>query len=144
MKIVRKSNLWLPSIIDELFPENRLDSINYERFSIPLVNIKEDFSTFVIELAVPGLKKEDIAIEVEKNLLKVSSKRTSEEENTEDKEGVKFTRKEFNFSSFERSFTLPELINVDKIQANYDHGIVSIELPKVEEAKNIKRMVEIS
>ena len=63
MKIVRKSNLWLPSIIDELFPENRLDSINYERFSIPLVNIKEDFSTFVIELAVPGLKKEDIAIE---------------------------------------------------------------------------------
>ena len=144
MKIVRKSNPWLPSIMDELFPENRLDSINYERFSIPLVNIKEDFSTFVIELAVPGLKKEDIAIEVEKNLLKVSSKKTSEEEKTEDKEGVKFTRTQFNFSSFERSFTLPELINVDKIQATYDHGIVSIELPKVEEAKNIKRMVEIS
>ena len=144
MKIVRKSNQWLPSIMDELFPENRLDSINYERFSIPLVNIKEDFSTFVIELAVPGLKKEDIAIEVEKNLLKVSSKKTSEEEKTEDKEGVKFTRTQFNFSSFERSFTLPELINVDKIQATYDHGIVSIELPKVEEAKNIKRMVEIS
>ena len=144
MKIVRKSNPWLPSIMDEFFPENRLDSINYERFSIPLVNIKEDFSTFVIELAVTGLKKEDIAIEVEKNLLKIASKRTSEEVKTEDKEGVKFTRKEFNFSTFERSFTLPELVNVDKIHANYENGIVSIELPKVEETKNIKRMVEIS
>jgi HSP20 family protein len=144
MKIVKKNSPWFPSIFDEFLPENRLDSINYERFSIPSVNIKEDLSNFVIELAVPGLKKEDIAIEVEKNLLKVSSKRTSEEEKTEDGEGVKFTRKEFNFSSFERSFTLPELINTDEIQANYENGILSIVLPKVEEAKNIKRMVEIS
>lgn len=144
MKIVRKSNPWLPSIMDEFFPENRLESINYERFSIPFVNIKEDFSTFAIELAVPGLKKEDIAIEVDKDLLKISSKNTSEKENVEEKEGVKYTRKEFNFSSFERSFTLPKLINTDDIQANYENGILKIKLPKVEEAKHIKRMVEIS
>ncbi|MEZ4859607.1 MAG: Hsp20/alpha crystallin family protein [Flavobacteriaceae bacterium] len=144
MKIVKKNSPWLPSLLDEFFPENRLDAINYERFSIPSVNIKEDFSNFVIELAVPGLKKEAIAIEVEKNLLKVSSKKTSQEEKNEEKEGVKFTRKEFNFSSFERSFTLPDLINVDAIQAHYENGIVSIALPKIEEAKSIKKMVEIS
>ena len=144
MKIVKKQNPWFPSIFDEFFPENRLDSINYERFSIPLVNIKEDLSNFVVELAGPGLKKEDIVIEVEKNLLKVATKTSSNEEKTEEKEGVKFTRKEFNFSSFERSFTLPDLINVDEIQANYEHGVLSILLPKVEEAKEIKRMVEIS
>lgn len=144
MKIVKKNSPWFPSIFDEFFPENRLDSINYERFSIPSVNIKENLSNFVIELAVPGLKKEDIAIEVEKDLLKVSSKNTSEEVKTEENEGRKYSRKEFNFSSFERSFTLPDLIQVDEIHANYENGILSIELPKMEEAKNIKRMVEIS
>ncbi len=144
MKIVKKNSPWLPSMFDEFFPENRLESINYERFSIPSVNIKEDLSTFVIELAVPGLKKEDIAIEVDKDLLKISSKKTSEKENVEENEGVTYTRKEFNFTKFERSFTLPELVKTDEIQANYENGIVKITLPKVEEAKNIKRMVEIS
>lgn len=144
MKIVKKNSPWLPSMFDEFFPENRLESINYERFSIPSVNIKEDLSTFVIELAVPGLKKEDIAIEVDKDLLKISSKNTSEKENVEENEGVTYTRKEFNFTKFERSFTLPELVKTDEIQANYENGIVKITLPKVEEAKNIKRMVEIS
>lgn len=144
MKLVKKNTDWLPSIFDEFFPENRLDSINYERFSIPAVNIQENFSNFVIELAVPGLKKENIAIEIEKDVLKVSSHVSSDETATDEKEGTRFTRREFNYTAFERSFTLPETVNKDSVKANYENGVLRIELPKVEEAQDIKRMVEIS
>jgi len=144
MKIVRKNNDWLPSIFNEFFPENRLDAINYERFSIPAVNIIENFTNFVIELAVPGLKKDNIAIEIEKDVLKVSSNASSKEETTHDKEGIKFTRKEFNYAVFERSFTLPETIEKDAVYATYEDGILKILLPKVEVAKEVKKMVEIS
>ena len=144
MKLVNRNDDWLPSIFGEFFPENRLDAINYESFSNPAVNIKENFTNFVIEMAVPGLKKENIAIEIEKDVLTVSSKVTSSEEKTEEKEGTRYTRKEFNYHSFKRSFTLPETVNKDSIKGSYQDGILSIQLPKMEEAKDIKRMVEIS
>ncbi|HPF11660.1 MAG TPA: Hsp20/alpha crystallin family protein [Flavobacteriaceae bacterium] len=144
MKLVKKNNAWLPSIFDEFFPENRLDAINYERFSIPAVNISENFANFVVELAVPGLNKENITVEVEKDILKVSSCVSNEGETIENQDGTKFTRKEFNYTAFERSFTLPETVSKDSIKANYENGVLRIELPKVEEAQNIKRMVEIS
>ena len=118
MKLVKNNNVWLPTIFDDLFPENRMDSLNYERFSIPAVNIRDNFANFVIELAVPGLKKENIAIEIEKNVLKVSSNVSTSKESTDDNDTFKFTRKEFNFAKFERSFTLPEKVNNDAISAN--------------------------
>lgn len=143
MRIVRKNNEWLPSILDEFFPENRLDALNYETFSIPAVNIKENFSNFVLEVALPGLKKENIAIEIEKDVLKVSSSVSNEKETSHEEE-TNFTRKEFEYKSFKRLFTLPKDVNKNLISAQYIDGILSITLPKVEEAKDIKRMVEIS
>ncbi len=144
MKIVKKSSDWLPSIFEEFLPENRLDVINYERFSIPAANIKENFSNFVLELAVPGLKKENIAIELDKNVLKVSSNSAENESVERNEDDTKFTRKEFGFTSFQRTFLLPDIVKKDSIIAGYENGILRIELPKLEEAKNIKRMVEIS
>jgi|TARA_R110002094_G_scaffold200458_2_gene172110 HSP20 family protein len=144
MKVVRRNSMWNPSILDELFPQNRLESLNYERFSIPKVNIKENFSTFVIELAVPGLSKDSFDIEIEKEVLKVSSKVSPKEESTDTETKTQFTRKEFNYNNFTRSFNLPEAVNMEDVKASYIDGILSISLPKKEVKKDIKRMVEIS
>ena len=142
MKVVKRNTGWFPSIFDEFFTENRLDVPNYENFSIPAVNIQENLTNFVIELAAPGLKKENIAIEVEENVLKVSSEVTSKTE-TEDTE-TKFTRKEFNFRNFSRLFTLPETVDVENIAASYTDGILYVTIPKKEAQKALKKMVEIS
>ncbi|MBT8263119.1 MAG: Hsp20/alpha crystallin family protein [Bacteroidia bacterium] len=142
MKVVKRNTGWFPSIFDEFFTDNRLDVPNYENFSIPAVNIQENLTNFVIELAVPGLEKENIAIEVEENVLKVSSEVTSKTE-TEDTDR-KFTRKEFSYNNFSRSFTLPETVDVENIVASYKDGVLMVTIPKKEEQKALKKMVEIS
>jgi len=142
MKLVKRNTGWIPSVFDEFFTENRLDVPNYENFSIPAVNIQENLANFVIELAAPGLTKEKFAIEVEENILKVSSEVTSET-NSEDKD-KKFTRREFSFRNFTRSFTLPETVDVENITASYTDGILYITVPKKEKQIALKKMVEIS
>jgi len=144
MKVVKRNTNWFPSIFDEFFTENRLDVPNYEKFSVPAVNIQENLTNFVIELAAPGLKKENIAIEVEENVLKISSEISEESETQESDNGTKFTRKEFSYSNFNRSFTLLETVGVDDIEATYENGVLHITLPKKEEEKALKKMVEIS
>jgi len=141
MNLVKKHNALFPSIWNDFFPENKLDMLNYETFSKPEVNISENFTNFVIELVVPGVQKEDIAIEIENDTLRVSSEKT---ETAKEEETNNYTRKEFTLTAFKRSFTLPKSVNKNEIAANYEAGILKIELPKLEEAKEIKRMVEIS
>ena len=131
-------------MFDEFVPVNNLDSLNYERFSIPKVNIKENFTTFIVEIAAPGLKKEDFAIEIEKLVLKVSSNFTPKRETTGTDNDTQFTRKEFNYASFTRSFTLPKKVKVEGIDATYTDGVLTISLPKKEVKEEIKHMVEIS
>jgi HSP20 family protein len=145
MKTVNNTNMWLPSLLDNLFLDSRLDAMNnYETFSIPAVNIIENLPNFVVELAVPGLQKENFAIEIEEDTLKIASKVVANTENTEDEKDTQFLRREFNFKSFERSFKLPENIKSEDIQANYENGVLKITLPKMEEKKAMKKMVEIS
>jgi HSP20 family protein len=100
----------------------------------PAVNIKESEKDFQILLAAPGLAKEDFAIAVEKKILKVSAKKESTP-----KEGEKVWRKEFSFSQFERSFNLPDSVNLENIAAAYEQGILTITLEKKPELapKNI-------
>jgi HSP20 family protein len=116
---------------------------HYETFSKPAVNIRENFSNFALELAVPGMGKEDFSIELEKDVLTINAKKSSTQE-TELEQGEKYTRVEFNYGEFSRSFRLPESVEQKEIQANYENGILSITLPKKEAEKDIKRMVEIS
>ena len=100
---------------------------------MPAVNIIENGNHYNISLAAPGLKKDDFKIGVEGNMLTISSEK---EERKEEKE-EKFTRKEYSYSSFSRSFTLPEDVNQDAIDARYEDGILNITLPRREEAKKV-------
>lgn len=124
----------MPSIFEDFFkPWNELiDGGAFRRtMNIPAVNITELKDEYQVSLAAPGLKKEDFKIDVDGNMLTISSEK---EENKEEKD-AKFTRKEYSYSSFSRSFTLPDEINVDKIDAKYADGVLKLSLPRKEEAK---------
>lgn len=97
---------------------------------LPLVNIKEEEKQFTIEMAAPGLKKDDFKINLDNQRLTISKEMKEEKEEINDK----YTRKEFGFSSFSRSFRLPKTIVGDKIKADYKDGILSLTLPKDEKA----------
>jgi HSP20 family protein len=124
----------LSSWIEDIFNRD-LTSVFSQNFntgiSLPKVNIKETADAYFVEMAVPGLKKSDFQIDLENQLLSIS---TEVEEKSEEKE-ENYTRREFGYSSFKRSFTLPETVDEEKIKANYREGILSIHLPKKEEAK---------
>lgn len=96
--------------------------------SMPAVNISENEKEFHLEVAVPGLKKEDLEVSLENNVLTISSETKSESE-TKDKD-EKVTRKEFSYSSFKRSFRLPENVKNDKVNAEYVDGILKLDIPK--------------
>lgn len=145
MTLVKFKNRDLfPSLFNEFFDSDRFDMANmgFGNSTMPAVNIKETKDDFVVEVAAPGMKKDDFLIELDNNLLVISSEK---EEKTESKqEGGEFTRKEFSYSSFKRSFTLPKSIEESKIKANYSEGVLKIMLPKKEEAKEKpKRLITI-
>lgn len=110
--------------------------------SLPKVNIKEVSDAFIVEMAVPGLKKSDFNIDLDNHVLSISAE--IKEENKEERESG-YTRREFGYSSFKRTFTLPESVEDDKIKATYNEGILNVYLPKKEEAKQKPaRTIDIS
>jgi HSP20 family protein len=117
------------------------DSFLNERaaFRTPAVNIAETDAQFEIELAIPGLSKEDIKINLDKNVLSVSADKKTE---TVD-ENKKFTKREYSFNSFSRSFTLPESADYSKIEADYVNGILKLTIAKKEEAKFQTREIAV-
>ncbi len=130
------------SWIDEVFNRD-LPSVFTSNFNngitLPKVNIRETKDAYFVDMAVPCLKKSDFHISLENQLLSISS----EIEENNEKQDDNYTRQEFGYSSFRRSFTLPETVNENNIKAEYNHGILSIHLPKKEEAiqkpaRNIK------
>jgi len=136
----RTANNWLPSLIDEMFNNDYSGGTAVRTNQQPAVNISETDERFHLEMIIPGFSKEDVAIEVDKDVLTISSE--VQEENEEKTE--QFTRKEFVKRSFKRSFNLPDTVNQDSIKGSYDNGILSIELPKKEEAlPQPKRMISL-
>ncbi|PKP10729.1 MAG: heat-shock protein [Bacteroidetes bacterium HGW-Bacteroidetes-4] len=135
MSLVRFSNTF-PTLFDRFF-ENDLFDWSNRNFSstnttLPSVNIKETNDDFEVEVAAPGFSKTDFKIELNHDVLTVSS---DKEVKNETKDGQQFTRREFSYQSFSRSFTLPNSADSDKIKALYDNGILKIVIPKKEEAK---------
>ena len=134
MTLARFNNY--PSVFDQLFDTDLFDwnNRNYSdtNTTLPSVNIKENADAFKVEMAVPGFDKKDFKIELNQNVLTISSEKKVENETKNDEH---FTRREYSYQSFCRSFTLPEAANGDKISAKYDNGILNIEIPKREEAK---------
>jgi HSP20 family protein len=101
--------------------------------TMPAVNIRETDNAYEVQLAAPGMKKEDFKIELENNILTISSERT-EERQDDGKE--KYSRREFSYESFQRSFNLPkEVVDEDKIEAHYQDGMLQLTIPKKEKAK---------
>lgn len=137
MKMIPYRPFGLSKWADDLF-ENFLKtpSLGFDSdevmFSQPSVNIREEANLFCIEVAAPGLNKEDFRLEIENGYLKISAEKERKEEQHE--EG-KFMRREFNFTRFERSFRLPDTIDAEAISARYENGILLVDLPKVEAAR---------
>jgi len=129
---VTKVTQKIPSVFDDFFkPWNELFDNGWPRsMNMPAVNITEQKNDYLVSLAAPGLKKDDFKIDVDGNMLTISSEK---EENTEEK-NKRFTRKEYSYSSFSRSFTLPEEIKKDMIEAKYEDGVLKITLPRKAEA----------
>ena len=101
------------------------------RGDLPSVNVKEDDKQFTLEMAAPGLKKDDFKINLDNHMLTISK----EEKEQKEEQNDNYTRKEFVYNSFSRSFRLPKTILVDKIKADYKDGILNVTLPKDEKAK---------
>jgi len=140
MTLARLTNSWFPSfpsIFDNFFEGNFTDwnSLNFagENSTLPAVNVKETENDFHLEVAAPGMKKEDFQINYNKGRLIISSEKEAKHE---EKAGEQFSRREFCYQSFRRSFNVSEeVVNTDKIEAKYKDGILHITLPKREEVK---------
>lgn len=136
----RTANNWLPSLIDEMFTNDYMGGTAPVKAWSPAVNVFEADDKFELEMVIPGFKKENVTIEIDHDLLTISS----EVQNENEEKTVQFTRKEFSLKSFKRSFNLPDTVNHDHIAADYQNGILSITLPKKEEAlPQPKRMITL-
>ena len=140
MKLVRYSPF--SSLVEDFFnqemPSFASSAANFR--SVPSVNIKEKEQGYSIEVAAPGLEKEDFQIDLDQDTLKISVAKESKAEET--KEG--YSRKEFSYHSFSRAFTLPKTIEISKIKASYQKGILQIDLPKRKEEINAPKRIEIA
>lgn len=135
--IKRTNNLFpeFPAFFDDFFNRDMFDSrlASFAKGTVPAVNVKEDDKGFHIEMAAPGLKKDDFKIELDKDVLKIEAEFTEEQN---DNDNGQYSRREFRYGSFSRSFRLPEnTVDSDKINASYQDGILAIQVPKKEEAQ---------
>ena len=143
MKLIKRNDDWgFPSVWEDFFNNDlfNLSAMATRGTTMPAVNISENDKDFVVELAAPGMNKDDFKLNLERNVLTISSEKKSEEQE-EDKH---FTRKEFSYQSFQRSFTLPETVDQKKIDAGYTDGVLTITLHKREEMIPKSKVIRIS
>jgi len=121
------------SIFNDTFFSDRMVS------RVPAANISETQDHFYVELAAPGLKKEDFKLNLDRNMLSISAEQSTEN----NKEEKSYNKREYSYTSFVRSFTLPESADHNQIQASYTDGVLKIDIAKREEAKSVTRKIEI-
>ena len=142
MLVRREAAPLFRNLIEDMFKmyNSDFDSNSLNRWKIPSANISEVEEKFIIELAVPGFKKEDFEIKLENDVLIVKSKEETKREESDDN----YRLKEFSMRQFSRSFTIPDIVDTDKIMATYNDGILIVELIKKEEvAKKTAREIQI-
>ncbi len=130
-----KFNETFPALLDSFFGHDMGERFAWPRtsFSVPAVNIREDENSFKVEMAAPGMKKEDFKVTLDNGILTVSSE--NHQANEEKDNNGKYTKREFSYQSFSRSFSLPDTVQYEKIDAKYQDGILHLTIPKKEEAK---------
>lgn len=137
--ITRRS--FRPFYMPNIFDEDLFTGLSNRTASTPAVNIKEDEKKYSLELAIPGINKNDLKIDIKEDVITISSEMKKESE--ENSDGYK--RKEFSYSAFSRSFYVPENVNKEKIEASYKDGVLYVTLPKEDEQKSkISKTIEIS
>jgi HSP20 family protein len=138
MSIIKRNEFFSAlSMFDDFFSRDLwnlgLNNSSSTNTTIPLVNVKENNENFEVEMAAPGMNKEDFKVELDCNLLTITSEKQNE---NEVKDGERYSRREFSYQSFQRSFQLPkEVVDANKIEAKYENGVLRLVVPKKEEAK---------
>ena len=141
MTLIKRTNPFLPvsNFLDDFFADDM--DIFRKMQTVPSINIKERAEDFLIEMAAPGLKKEDFDIDLDNNVLTISCEKQIEEND----ENEKFTKREFSYSTFKRVFTIPETADIEKINAEYVDGILTVIIGKKPEAQiKPKKKIDIN
>ena len=143
MTLLKTQGSMLPNLFfDDFFGRDWFNQ-DLPNATLPAVNIHEDGEAYHVELAAPGMKKKDFQVELEDQTLTISYEK--EENAEENNRNGRFTKREFNYTSFRRSFMLPRSVEQDKIKGDYKEGILHLNIPKKEEARQKpSRMIEIS
>lgn len=126
MTLVRKSNHPFYSVMNDFFNED-VEKFFGNKSNKPLVNVTENDKEFKLELVAPGLKRDDFKVNIDNDMLNISSEI---EHSSEEKDDNKVLRREYSYSSFSRSFTLPENVDAENIAAKYEDGVLKLNLPK--------------
>ena len=126
-----RNKRFLPGFDDDDFLKDFFDFEGNP--SVPEVNVREKQDEYVIELAAPGLNKKDFNVNVQNNVLVISSEKEDKDEKKDENDN--FLRREFSYSSFQRSFSLPEGVNADDINAKHENGVLYVSIPKKDELK---------
>ena len=132
----------IPSIrtlMEDFWNSENLLERAFRRDLLPAVNIKENESNFEIEVAAPGFQKQDFKVDIQNDVLNISAE--TKDESTEEKDN--YTRREFSYSSFNRSFSLPKNVKEENVQARYENGILKLKLEKAEKELPQKKSIAI-
>ncbi|MDD4777025.1 MAG: Hsp20/alpha crystallin family protein [Fermentimonas sp.] len=140
MAIIRRTNSWLPSVFNDFFGNEWMENSTK---SVPAVNIQQNDKGFTVEVAAPGMTKEDCDVRLdENNNLVISFEKKSENEDKDNKGA--YLRREFSYSQFKRTMLLPDDIDKDKISAKVKDGVLNVEIPTLKEKKTLKeKLIEI-
>ncbi len=140
MMPIMRTNSWIPTVFNDLFNNEFMTKASA---TAPAINVKETDKAYTVELAAPGMKKEDFNVHIndEGNLL---IKMEKHEEQKEEDKSTRYLRREFSYSKFEQTLILPDDVEKDQISAKVEHGVLTVELPKHEEQKaKVSRQIEI-
>ena len=135
-----RNSAWLPTVFNDIFDSNFIPKANC---TAPAINVKETDKGYTVELAAPGLKKEDFNVHIndEGNLI---VKMEQKQENKEEDKNARYLRREFSYSKFEQALILPDDVDKNKIAAKVENGVLTVELPKQEETKTkVARQIAI-
>lgn len=131
MTPTRRNAAWLPDVFNDFFSTDFMPKANA---TAPAINVLESDKGYTVELAAPGMRKEDFCVHIndEGNLI---IKMENKQENKEENKNMRYLRREFSYSKFEQTLILPDDVDKDKIAAKVDNGVLTVELPKIEESK---------
>ena len=135
-----RSNNWIPAVFNDLFDTEFMPKANC---TAPAINVKESDKAYTVELAAPGMKKEDFNVHIndEGNLI---IKMEQKQEHKEEDKSVRYLRREFSYSKYEQTLILPDDVKKDAISAKVEHGVLTVDLPKTEQARTkVERQIEI-